>query len=370
MRRISTLFASFCLFVITNSSFAQTTTGTMSTTPSTPTPGFGPVMSVSLANGFDGRNMANNAPTTIITDFPKGQTTQLTSPAFHYTTPTSTIYFKYNFSMASNATTTTTPIVSILFGGQTYSFTASQVVFSNNGGDYYFTITPSVQLPANTDFVLKLTMTIANNDKAISALNFMTNAILSGSNAPLPLPVKLVNFSGSVNKNRTQLQWMVAENETARNFEIQRSTNGIDFTTAGTVSASTKSGDENYSFTENISAERVMYRLKMYDNNYKAEYSKILVFNSSLSTQKSLQVITNPVREKLIISFTNDMKEAAQVTIYDHTGRTIQKQSLNVNAGVNTTTVALNGNYTNGMYIVELATQSTRLSQKVMYSNQ
>jgi hypothetical protein len=30
----------------------------------------------------------------------------------------------------------------------------------------------------------------------------------------------------------------------------------------------------------------------------------------------------------------------------------------------------LNGNYTNGMYIVELATQSTRLSQKVMYSNQ
>ena len=370
MKRISTLFAFFCLFFITNSSFAQTTTGTMSTTPSAPTPGFGPVMTVSLANGFDGRNTANNAPTSILRDFPKGQTTKLTSPPFHYTSPTSTIYFKYNFSIAANSTTTTTPIVSIVFGGQTYNFTASQVVFSNNGGDYYFTITPSVQLPANTDFVVQLTMAIPNNDKTVSAVNFMTNAILSGNNASLPLPVKLVSFNGSVNKNKTQLQWMVAENETARNFEVQRSTNGIDFVTAGTVSASTKSGDAQYSFTENNAAERVMYRLKMYDNNYKAEYSKILVFNSSLSTQKSLQVITNPVREKMIISFNNDANEAAQVTIYDHTGRTIQKQTLNASAGVNTATVALNGNYTNGMYIVELATKTTRLSQKIMYSNQ
>lgn len=367
MKRISTLFASFCLFVITNSSFAQTTTGTMSTTPTAPTPGFGPVMSVTIANGFTSINTANNAPTTLVDAFPKGQTTVLTSPAFHYTAPTTTIYFKYNFTLAN--TSTTTPVVSVVFGGQTYSFTAASTTFAGST-DYYFTITPSTPLPANTDFIIKLQMNILMSDKAITAGSFMTNGILSGSAASLPLPVKLVSFNGSVNKNRTQLQWMVAENETARNFEIQRSTNGIDFVTAGTVSASTKSGDAQYNFTENISAERVMYRLKMYDNNYKAEYSKILVFNSSLSTQKSLQVITNPVREKLIISFNNDANEAAQVTIYDHTGRTIQKQTLNASAGVNTTTVALNGNYTNGMYIVELATKTSRLSQKIMYSNQ
>ena len=369
MRRISTLFASLCLFVITNSSFAQTTTGTMSTTPSLPTPGFGPVMSVTTANGFTSINPANNAPTTLVDAFPKGQTTVLTSPAFHYTAPTTTIYFKYNFSLATNASTTTSPVVSIVFGGQTYSFTVPTTTFAGTT-DYYFTITPSTPLPANTDFVVKIQMNVSMSDKAITASSFMTNAILSGSAAPLPLPVKLVNFSGSVNKSRTQLQWMVAENETARNFEIQRSTNGIDFATAGNVTASTKTGDAQYTFSENVSAERVMYRLKMFDNNYKAEYSKILVFNSSLSTQKSLQVITNPIKEKLIISFNNDVNEAAQVTIYDHTGRTIQKQTLNVAAGVNTTTVALNGNYTNGMYIVELATKSTRLSQKVMYSNQ
>jgi hypothetical protein len=367
MRRISTLFASFCLFVITNGSFAQTTTGTMSTTPSAPTPGFGPVMSVTTANGFTSINTSNNAPTTLVDAFPKGQTTVLTSPAFHYTAPTTTIYFKYNFTLAN--TTTTAPVVSVVFGAQTYSFTAASTTFSGTT-DYYFTITPSTPLPANTDFVVKLQMNVLMNDKAITASSFMTNAILSGSAASLPLPVKLVNFSGSVNKSKTQLQWMVAENETARSFEIQRSTNGIDFISAGRISASQKSGDEHYSFSENVSAERVMYRLKMYDNNYKAEYSKILVFNSGTNAEKSLQVLTNPVREKLIISFNNETSEVAQLTIYDHTGRTIQKQSMNVSAGVNTTTIALAGNYSNGMYIVELATKATRVSQKVMYSNQ
>jgi hypothetical protein len=364
MRRISTLFASLCL-VLTNLS-AQT--GTISTTDPNPTPGWGAPLTVDLLNGF---SSTNNGPLSLVTDFPKNRTTELTSPEYYYTGAQNTIYFHYLLSNANNQATTATPTISIVYGipQQILTYTAPPYSFVKGGGSYYFSFSPASIFPANTNFRIVLGLTIGN-DKTISAVSLSTNAILAGSNAPLPLPVKLVNFSGSVNKSKTQLQWMVAENETARNFEIQRSTNGTDFTSAGTVSATTKSGDEHYSFSENVSAARVMYRLKMYDNNYKAEYSKILVFNSSLSTQKSLQVITNPVREKLIISFNNDMNEAAQVTIYDHTGRTIQKQSLNVSTGVNTTTVALNGNYTNGMYIVELATQSTRLSQKIMYSNQ
>lgn len=364
MRRISTLFASLCL-ILTNLS-AQT--GTISTTDPNPTPGWGAPLTVDALNGF---TSTNNGIGSLVTDFPKNRTTQLTSPEYYYTGDQNTIYFHYLLSNANNQATLATPTISILYGSpqQVLTYTGAAYSFVKGGGSYYFSFTPGILFPANTNFRIVLGLTIGN-DKTISAVSLSTNAILAGSNAPLPLPVKLVNFSGSVNKNRTQLQWMVAENETARNFEIQRSTNGIDFATAGNVTASTKTGDAQYSFSENISAERVMYRLKMYDNNYKAEYSKILVFNSSLSTQKSLQVITNPIKEKLIISFNNDVNEAAQVTIYDHTGRTIQKQTMNVAAGVNTTTVALNGNYTNGMYIVELATKSTRLSQKVMYSNQ
>jgi hypothetical protein len=185
-----------------------------------------------------------------------------------------------------------------------------------------------------------------------------------------PLPVKLVSFQGALNKNAVQLNWLIAENETAKSFEVQRSTNGTDFITIAVIEGSRKSGDEAYNFTEATSAARVLYRLKMYDVDSEAEYSRTLVFNASAAAGRSLQVLTNPVKDKLVISFKNEASEIAQVNIYDNTGRVLQKQSLNVSTGINTNTISLNGNYRSGLYIVELVTRAGRLSEKVIYSNQ
>ena len=166
------------------------------------------------------------------------------------------------------------------------------------------------------------------------------------------------------------MTWLVADNQTAKTFEVQRSTNGTDFTTAAIIPASQKSGDENYSFTENTSSSRVLYRLKMYDVDSKAEYSKTLVFNPRSTAARSLQVLTNPVKEKLVISFTGESNEMAQVNIYDNVGRVMQRQTLTASQGINTNTIALNGNYRSGLYIVELVTKSGKLAEKVIYSNQ
>ena len=166
------------------------------------------------------------------------------------------------------------------------------------------------------------------------------------------------------------LTWLVADNETAKTFEVQRSTNGTDFTTAAIIPASKKSGGENYSFTETVSSSRVLYRLKMYDVDAKAEYSKTLAFNPRSTSAKSLQVLTNPVKEKLVISFTSESNEIAQVNIYDNVGRVMQRQTLTASQGINTNTIALNGNYRSGLYIVELVTKSGKLAEKVIYSNQ
>jgi hypothetical protein len=85
---------------------------------------------------------------------------------------------------------------------------------------------------------------------------------------------------------------------------------------------------------------------------------------------RSLQVLTNPVKDKLVISFTNETAEVAQVTIYDNLGRVMQRQSLTASQGINTNTISLNGNYRSGMYIVELVTKAGKLAEKVIYSNQ
>ena len=140
--------------------------------------------------------------------------------------------------------------------------------------------------------------------------------------------------------------------------------------TVSVVNGTQKSGTETYGFSEITSSARVLYRLKMYDVDSKAEYSKTLVFTTENSNQRSLKVVTNPVKEKLVISFTNTGSEVAQVNIYDNLGRIMQRQSLNAVEGVNTSTIALNANYRPGLYIVELITKAGKLSEKLIYSNQ
>lgn len=348
--------------ILTNALSAQT--GTISSTNPNPTPAFGTPLNVNANNGFTTTNQDS------LGVYPKGQTTELTSPFYFYTANQPTIYFKYNFTIANSKATSTTPIITIKSSTQSFSFT-SPVVFNIAKGtsDVYFSITPGSLFPANTNFQIKLTLNVDMNDKAVTANTLTTNAMLFG-NAATPLPVKLVNFNGSLSKNTVQLQWLIADNQTADKFEIQKSTDGVSFTSASTIAATHKSGDENYNFSETATSGKVMYRLKMYDNNAKAEYSKVLVFNAAATNQATLQVLTNPVKDKLIISFSNAASEAAQVHIYDNNGRMVQKQTLSVSQGINTTTIALNGNYKAGLYIVELVTKAGSLSQKIIYSNQ
>lgn len=350
--------------LLTNVLSAQSVT--INTTNPNPTPTFTSPLIVNSTNGF------STTSTGQFNEFPNWKTTTLTSPEYFYMTPQTTVYFKYNFTIATagGPTNVSAPVITITYGAVSIPLTAAPLSVANGTGDYYFTATLSSPIPAFTNFKIALTMTVPKNDRTVRANSLTTNAILAGSGGSLPLPVKLVNFKGSLNKNKVELQWLIAENETASKFEIQRSTNGTDFTTVATLLASGKPGDVNYSFSEITTSEKLVYRLKMYDNHSKAEYSKTLVFNGGSNSQKALQVLTNPVKEKLIISFTSTGSEGAQLAIYDNMGRMMQKQSLTTSQGVNTTTIALNGNYTSGLYIVELVSKAGKLSQKMLYSNQ
>ena len=350
--------------ILTNALFAQSVT--VSTTDPSPTPAFTIPLNVTSVNGF------STTSTGTFNEFPNNKTTTLVSPEYFYATSQTVVYFKYSFTIAAagGPTNVAAPVATLTYGSTTITATASPLSISNGTADYYFTFNLGTTLPANVNFKIALTMSIIPGDRTVRANTLTTNAQLAGSGSPTPLPVKLVNFQGALNKNTVQLSWLIAENETAKSFEVQRSTNGTDFIAVAVIDGSKKSGDEVYSFTEGTSSARVLYRLKMYDVDSKAEYSRTLVFNASNGSSRSLQILTNPVKDKLVISFKNETSEVARINIYDNVGRVMQRQSLTVSQGINTNTISLNGNYRSGLYIVEVVTKAGKLSEKVIYSNQ
>jgi hypothetical protein len=92
-------------------------------------------------------------------------------------------------------------------------------------------------------------------------------------------PAKLINFSGSISNNKIMLNWTVGENETADRFEIEKSTDGKNFTMAALVFGTDKSETGNYQFFEKAGKQKVLYRVKLISKNQEVHYSALIEIN-------------------------------------------------------------------------------------------
>jgi hypothetical protein len=168
-----------------------------------------------------------------------------------------------------------------------------------------------------------------------------------------PLDINLVNFQGFLNTNKVTLSWTVLANEHVRDFEIERSTDGAEFTTAAFVFSSEKAGTENYQFAQPMNSDVVYYRLKLTDKSNVVTYSKLLVFRSTTKNELTLKVLNNPVTDKLTISFESATQATVSLRVLDMTGRQVMTQKLNTYKGTNTMSMPLPV-LNNGMYVIDL----------------
>ena len=194
----------------------------------------------------------------------------------------------------------------------------------------------------------------------ISVDDLSENAIVIGCMQNLTLPVKLISFAGSLNNNKISLQWAVAENENNDHFEVEKSTDGNDFITAAVVMASEKSGTEGYTFNETMKSEKIYYRLRMFDNNRVATFSKTLLFENKIITTGSGLKIVNPTSDKLSLSFSSTNDQSLEIKVYDLAGRMQLNQKINVYHGGNLITLPLSSAFKTGIYAVEVSSSSER----------
>jgi len=224
----------------------------------------------------------------------------------------------------------------------------SRVLYTTTAGDQY------VILPTRNIPVLIV----------VKSPSGCYDQVLSVPNTLRPLPVKLNNFQGSKNKNNVQLQWSVGINEIANTFEVERSTDGKNFSTAVVMFGTEKTGNETYNYSELNEDAKVYYRLRMTDKSDVVTYSKILVFSSSASNIKPLNVIGNVVNDKLTFSYQSDVTIKAEVRILDMNGKMIAKQTLNANKGNNLASISIPSSLSNGMYLAVLTVENVNSSAK------
>lgn len=94
------------------------------------------------------------------------------------------------------------------------------------------------------------------------------------------LPLKLTEFTAILVEGNGLLAWKTTEEVHFSHFEIQRSTNGKDFSAIGTVKGGTAGSDGEYAFTDTslptLRGSHAYYRLKMIDTDESFAYSTIV----------------------------------------------------------------------------------------------
>ena len=131
-----------------------------------------------------------------------------------------------------------------------------------------------------------------NSDVAFVAYN---NTAINLQN---PLPVQFESFNVSGSKNNVRLDWKTVSEQNADRFVIERSGDGVSFTSIGSMAA--KNGIANaYTFFDKAPLPgKNYYRLKQLDKNKNFKHSVIIAFSSQ---NKKLNVYPNPAKDVLHI---------------------------------------------------------------------
>lgn len=138
------------------------------------------------------------------------------------------------------------------------------------------------------------------------------------------LPVTLVEFKATRQENAALLSWITTHEASSDHFEIERSGNGKQWKTIGTVPSHRESDEkQSYAFTDTtpLPAEN-LYRLKMVDQDGTYAFSRIQ--SVTFGDQRNAILYPNPVTvgDKLQIR-ASDPLTITRIAIFDSEGREV-----------------------------------------------
>lgn len=141
------------------------------------------------------------------------------------------------------------------------------------------------------------------------------------------LPVTWLDFTAKLQAGVVALEWKTASEQNTKDFVIQHSTNGIDWTDAGTVAAAGNSATvRSYRFVHNTPvAGANYYRLLQRDLDGRSSYSIVKMLSVSGSGAKPV-ILGNPVENGLLEL---SIGENARVSLKSMDGRTLYVKQLN-----------------------------------------
>ncbi len=183
--------------------------------------------------------------------------------------------------------------------------------------------------------------------------------------AAKPLPIELASFNALCQKNATALlQWKTATEVNALKFEIEKSTNGVDFVSIASVPAQYPLGGD-YTYVDNTKTTGIAYyRLKMIDKDGSFKYSGMADVNFGKCNNLRTQIYGYD--KNIVINVQTENNQNIRAVVFDVLGRILTDKLLEVHTGANTFQLPVE--VTQSIYFVKLIDERGEIiqTQKVL----
>lgn len=162
----------------------------------------------------------------------------------------------------------------------------------------------------------------------------------------------LADFRGQLKNSQAVLEWS-AESADISYFELQRSTDGLHYTTIRKINPSQTSYYTVYDDVSTLGTPYVYYRVKMRNNAGAGKYSKVVALTLPNILRTSVSIGPNPVKQVMSVSIVSPNTRTLSLTIHDAQGRLMRTETATVQKGSNMLTYSGFEGWPKGMYVVK-----------------
>ena len=187
-----------------------------------------------------------------------------------------------------------------------------------------------------------------------------------GNNGVYALAASITNFTGHKLETSNMLQWTTTSEQNNAYFNIQHSTNGINFTTVEKVMTKASNGnssmDINYAVEhKNPSAGHNYYRLEQVDMDGHSSLSQQIIDVQWGANGSVVTLYPNPIQDVLHIDVYSEKEMNTTIQLMDISGRIIKQVQTITTKGMNNIVVNLQ-DISSGMYTVQVL-ENNKLTQ-------
>lgn len=168
------------------------------------------------------------------------------------------------------------------------------------------------------------------------------------------LPIKFASVIATKKLNANLVQWSIANETNVHQYEIEKSTDGVNYFTAHIMPALYNNGVANYNWTdENITSDVIYYRIKSVEKTGISNFSQVVIVNTEKKSE-SIKGFIAPSANSLQLQFTGQKKGNYKINLLNDGGQLIYSNSILISDSFVSQNLDLKKTISKGIYLLEI----------------